>query len=107
MASYPHGDGRARVEHWVHAERMGQCVADNLLGDARAFDDPPFFWTHHYGTDLRYLGHGRGWNSIEMDGTPADNDCLARYYRDGTLIAAAAIGRDRELLELQASLQVP
>ena len=107
VASYPHGDGRARVEHWVHAERMGQCVADNLLGDARAFDDPPFFWTHHYGTDLRYLGHGRGWNSIEMDGTPADNDCLARYYRDGTLIAAAAIGRDRELLELQASLQVP
>lgn len=105
VASYPHGGGRARVEHWVHAERMGQCVADNLLGDARAFDDPPFFWTHHYGTDLRYLGHGRGWNSVQVDGSPADNDCLARYYRDGALIAAAAIGRDRDLLELQAQLQ--
>ena len=104
VASYPHADGRARVEHWVHAERMGQCVADNLLGDARAFDDPPFFWTHHYGTDLRYLGHGRGWTSVELDGAPADNDCLARYYRDGALIAAAAIGRDRQLLELQAQL---
>lgn len=105
VASYPHGGGRARVEHWVHAERMGQCVADNLLGAARAFDDPPFFWTHHYGTDLRYLGHGRGWTSVELDGAPADNDCLARYYRDGALIAAAAIGRDRQLLELQAQLQ--
>ena len=105
VASYPHAGGRARVEHWVHAERMGQCVADNLLGAARAFDDPPFFWTHHYGTDLRYLGHGRGWTSVELDGAPADNDCLARYYRDGALIAAAAIGRDRQLLELQAQLQ--
>lgn len=105
VASYPHAGGRARVEHWVHAERMGQCVADNLLGDARSFDDPPFFWTHHYGTDLRYLGHGRGWTSVQVDGLPADNDCLARYYRDGVLIAAAAIGRDRDLLELQANLQ--
>ena len=107
VASYPHGGGRARVEHWVHAERMGQCVADNLLGAVRSFDDPPFFWTHHYGTDLRYLGHGRGWTSVELEGSPADNDCLARYYRDGALIAAAAIGRDRDLLELQASLQIP
>ena len=105
VASYPHGGGRARVEHWVHAERMGQCVADNLMGDARAFDDPPFFWTHHYGTDLRYLGHGRGWNKVQVDGSPADNDCLARYYKDGALVAAAAIGRDRQLLELQSQLQ--
>lgn len=105
VASYPHAGGRARIEHWVHAERMGQCVADNLMGDARAFTDPPFFWTHHYGTDLRYLGHGRGWTSVELDGSPTDNDCLARYYKDGALVAAAAIGRDRELLALQPQLQ--
>lgn len=105
VASYPHGNGRARIEHWVHAQRMGQCVADNLLGAARTFDDPPFFWTHHYGTDLRYLGHGRGWNRVEIDGSPAALDCLARYYRDDALIAAAALGRDRALLEVQAQLR--
>ncbi len=105
VARYPHAGDSARVEHWVHAERQGQCVADNLLGDARTFDDPPFFWTHHYGNDLRYLGHGRGWTSVEMDGSPAANDCLARYYKDGALVAAAALGRDRQLLELQAQLR--
>lgn len=104
VARYPHGGGMARVEHWVHAQRQGQCVADNMLGFDRAFDDPPFFWTHHYGTDLRYLGHGSGWNRIEVDGDPAANDCLARYYRDDVLVAAAAIGRDRDLLALQAQL---
>lgn len=104
VARYPHAGGMARVEHWVHAQRQGQCVADNMLGFDRAFDDPPFFWTHHYGTDLRYLGHGSGWNRVEMDGDPAANDCLARYYRDDVLVAAAAIGRDRELLALEAQL---
>ncbi|MDE2408429.1 MAG: FAD-dependent oxidoreductase [Xanthomonadaceae bacterium] len=104
VARYPHAGGMARVEHWVHAQRQGQCVADNLLGDDRAFTDPPFFWTHHYGNDLRYLGHGSGWNRLEVDGDPAANDCLARYYRDDVLVAAATLGRDRELLALQARL---
>ncbi|MDE2408007.1 MAG: FAD-dependent oxidoreductase, partial [Xanthomonadaceae bacterium] len=104
VARYPHAGGMARVEHWVHAQRQGQCVADNLLGDDRAFTDPPFFWTHHYGNDLRYLGHGNGWNRVEVDGDPAANDCLARYYRDDVLVAAATLGRDRELLALQARL---
>ena len=104
VARYPHGGGMARVEHWVHAQRQGQCVADNMLGLDRAFTEPPFFWTHHYGTDLRYLGHGTGWNRVEMDGNPAANDCLARYYRDDVLVAAATIGRDRDLLALQAQL---
>ncbi|TLX22681.1 FAD-dependent oxidoreductase [Thermomonas fusca] len=104
VARYPHGGGMARVEHWVHAQRQGQCVADNMLGLDRAFNDPPFFWTHHYGIDLRHLGHGTGWNRVEVDGDPAANDCLARYYRDDVLVAAAAIGRDRALLALQAQL---
>lgn len=106
VARYPHADGLARVEHWVHAERQGQAVADNILGDNRAFDDPPFFWTHLYGIDLRYLGHGRGWTRVEVDGSPASNDCLARFYRDSTLVAAAAIGRDKQLLALQPQLDV-
>ncbi len=105
VASYPHGEGRARVEHWVHAERQGQLVAENMLGAQQEYTDPPFFWTHHYGTDLRYSGHGRGWTSIEIDGSPADNDCIARYYKDGALIAAAALGRDRELLALETQLR--
>ena len=104
-ASFPHQSGRLRLESVQNAVDQAECVADNMLGFDRAFDDPPFFWTHHYGTDLRYLGHGRGWDQVQLDGSPAANDCLARYYRDGTLVAAAAIGRDHQLLELQSQLE--
>ena len=103
-ARYPHAGGSARVEHWVHAERQGQLAAENMLGDTQAFDVPPFFWTHHYGTDLRYVGHGRGWTSLELDGSPADSDCLVRYFKEGTLVAAASIGRDQALLEIEAAM---
>ena len=104
IASYPQANGLARVEHWVHAERQGQLVADNMLGAALAFNVPPFFWTHHFGTDLRYVGHGRGWTAVNVDGSPADGDCLVRYFKDGTLIAAATIGRDQALLEIEAAM---
>ncbi|MDI1252247.1 FAD-dependent oxidoreductase [Thermomonas sp.] len=104
VARYPHADGSARVEHWVHAERQGQVAADNMLGAAQAYTAPPFFWTHHFGTDVRYVGHGRGWTSVEVDGSPADGDCLVRYFRDGTLVAAASIGRDQALLEIEEAM---
>ncbi|MEN9310225.1 MAG: hypothetical protein RLY77_350, partial [Pseudomonadota bacterium] len=35
---------------------------------------------------------------------PATDDCLARYFKDAVLVAAASIGRDRELLEIEARL---
>lgn len=104
IASYPHAGGSARVEHWVHAQRQGQLAADNMLGATQAFTTPPFFWTHHYGTDVRYVGHGRGWTSLEIDGSAADGDCLVRYFKDATLIAAASVGRDVDLLEIEAAM---
>lgn len=105
VARYPLGAADARVEHWVHAQRQGQLVARNMLGAEQTFDDLPFFWTRQFGCELRYLGHGRGWNSAELDGAPDSGNCLVRYRRDGTLVAAAAIGRDRDLLALEAEIQ--
>ena len=104
IASYPHADGLARIEHWVHAERQGQLAAENMLGASQPFNVPPFFWTHHFGTDLRYVGHGRGWNAVKLEGSPADGDCLVRYFKDGTMIAAATIGRDKALLEIEDAM---
>jgi hypothetical protein len=59
VARYPYDGGLIRVEHWVHAERQGQAAAANMLGAHRPFTDVPFFWTHHYGLDLRYTGHAQ------------------------------------------------
>jgi NADPH-dependent 2,4-dienoyl-CoA reductase/sulfur reductase-like enzyme/nitrite reductase/ring-hydroxylating ferredoxin subunit len=105
VASYLHRGERARVEHWVHAQRQGQAVAANLLGAAQPFRDVPFFWTHQHDIELRYIGLGAGWDETRTDGGLTARDFTVRYYRGGELIAAASCGRDRESLEIEAALR--
>ena len=105
VARFPIGGQRARVEHWVHAERMGQAAAANLLGAQAAFDDVPYFWTHHQGVEIRYCGYAGKWDRVEIDGALAAQDFTARYFREGALVAAASVGRDRENLEIEVALQ--
>jgi len=104
VARFPHGSDLMRVEHWVHAQRQGQAAAANLLGAGKPFTDVPFFWTHHYGQELRYTGYGKDWDEVRSDGALADRDFTARFYRQGRLVAAASIGRDVENLAIEAQL---
>lgn len=94
-----------RIEHWVHAQRQGQCAARNLLGERHAFADVPFFWTHHYGMDLRYTGHARDFDEARMEGSIASGDVCVRLLRKGQLLAAVTLGRDRQNLEVERELE--
>ena len=105
VARYRHGPDLVRIEHWVHAQRQGQVAAANMLGANQIFDEVPFFWTHHYGLDLRYAGHADRWDEVRIDGTPSEHDCTARFFRDDTLLAAASLGRDLENLSIEAQLR--
>ena len=106
VAQFPLGDEHVRIEHWVHAERMGQAAAANMLGAQQPFDDVPFFWTHHQGVEIRYCGHAGQWDSVRIDGDLRAQDFTARYYRGDALVAAASVGRDLENLEIEQSLRV-
>jgi NADPH-dependent 2,4-dienoyl-CoA reductase/sulfur reductase-like enzyme len=105
VARYRAGGELVRVEHWVHAQRQGQAAAASLLGADCNFDDVPFFWTHHYGVDLRYTGHAVDWDDVRIDGDPTAQDCTARFFRGGKLLAAVSIGRDQENLAIEAQLR--
>jgi hypothetical protein len=64
----------------------------------------PFFWTHHQGVDLRVCGRAAGWDEVVIQGNVSQRDFVARYLRGGQLIAAASVGRDRELLAIERAL---
>jgi NADPH-dependent 2,4-dienoyl-CoA reductase/sulfur reductase-like enzyme len=95
---------RLRVEHWVVAQRMGQCVARNLLGAGERFEDVPFFWSAHYDASINYVGHGAGWERAELDGKPDDKDCTVRFWKGDELVAVATIYRDQESLQAEVEL---
>jgi NADPH-dependent 2,4-dienoyl-CoA reductase/sulfur reductase-like enzyme/nitrite reductase/ring-hydroxylating ferredoxin subunit len=96
---------RRRVEHWVIAERQGQAAAENMLGLRRPFLDVPFFWSAHYDMTIRYVGHATSWDRIEIDGSLAARDCMVGYKKDGHVVAVAAIGRDLQALDCEASME--
>jgi len=104
VARFPWQGESARVEHWVHAQRMGQRAAANILGDDEPFADVPFFWTAHQDLNLRYCGYAGKWDELRLDGDLQAKDFTVRYYRDGKLVAAASSGRDLENLQLEAQL---
>src|SRR5699024_10756333 len=96
---------RIRAEHWVVAQRQGQCAARNALGARERYAVPPFFWSQHYDAVIKYVGHATHWERIDTDGDPAAYDFSARFIDNGKTLALATIYRDIESLEVEAEME--
>jgi NADPH-dependent 2,4-dienoyl-CoA reductase/sulfur reductase-like enzyme/nitrite reductase/ring-hydroxylating ferredoxin subunit len=105
VARYPGPDGEpVRVEHWVLAERQGQAVARNMLGNDMPFAEPPFFWSQHYDVPINVTGHLAGWDEELVRGDPHERDVLVGYLKAGVVRAVASIYRDSDSLRAENAL---
>ena len=104
VAGYPDArlGRRIRVEHWVHAQRQGQHVARLLMGEADVYTDIPFFWSAHFDTGLRYLGHSSGKAQTQVEGSIEGRDCVVHYGSNGKDDAVATCNRDPAALAVDA-----
>ncbi|HMM88110.1 MAG TPA: FAD-dependent oxidoreductase [Bradyrhizobium sp.] len=49
--------GRAiRVETWANAQNQAISVATNMIGETKAYNDPPWFWTDQYDLNIQVAG---------------------------------------------------
>jgi NADPH-dependent 2,4-dienoyl-CoA reductase/sulfur reductase-like enzyme/nitrite reductase/ring-hydroxylating ferredoxin subunit len=101
----PHTGENVRIEHWVVAERQGQAVARNMLGQEQRFSQVPFFWSQHYDVPINYVGHAEKWDSVDIDGNIKSRDCLVRYRQNGKVLAVASIFRDIDSLKAEMSME--
>lgn len=105
----PHTGERIRVEHWVVAERQGQCAARNIVRASsltrERFDAIPFFWSAHYDVAIGYVGHAQKWDATDVSGDLASNDGTVKFRAGGRVLATATIFRDRESLESELRME--
>lgn len=104
----PHSGQRIRVEHWVVAERQGQVAALNMLGRRQRYEEVPFFWSQHYGTSIRYVGHAETWDAIEFEGSLhlGAASCVASYKQQGRTVAVVTIERDQVSLQAELAMEL-
>jgi NADPH-dependent 2,4-dienoyl-CoA reductase/sulfur reductase-like enzyme/nitrite reductase/ring-hydroxylating ferredoxin subunit len=107
IASYPDpvSGERVRIEHWVVAERQGEIAAAAMLGEEGHFSSTPFFWSEQFGTSIRYVGHAPRWDQVIVDGEIESGSFTIRYFNEGAHCASASVGRDRDNLEDEMSLE--
>ncbi|MGH9381730.1 MAG: FAD-dependent oxidoreductase [Thermoanaerobaculia bacterium] len=104
-ARYSWAGESLRIEHWVVAQRQGQCAAANILGAGQPFDDTPFFWSQHYDVPIAYVGHAPRFEDEVVRGSAERPDVLVGYRAGGRVRAVASIFRDVESLKAELALE--
>ncbi|MFY0635669.1 MAG: FAD-dependent oxidoreductase [Vannielia sp.] len=93
-ASFPHGEGRIRLESVGNAIDQAEVVAANMLGAETPYVAKPWFWSDQYDTKLQIAGLNTGYDEIvTRDGEGGAVSFW--YYGEGKLLAVDAMNDSR------------
>jgi 3-phenylpropionate/trans-cinnamate dioxygenase ferredoxin reductase subunit len=88
---------RMRVEHYDNALKQGAAVAKNMMGVATVFDDPHWFWSDQYDTNIQYAGFAPQWDELVVRGSMEERNFAAFYLHDGLVRAVVAVNRGKDV----------
>ncbi len=96
-ASFPHGDGRLRLESVGNAIDMAEAAAKAMLGATEPYKANPWFWSDQYDCKLQIAGLGAGHDAVYV--RQGDGDMVSHwYYRGADLIAVDATNDPRNYM---------
>jgi len=84
--------GRIRVEHYDNALRMGAHVAGSMLGSTEPLDDPHWFWSDQFETEIQ-MGGVRITDDMVLRGSLEDRRFCA-FFLDGGGVLRASVSMD-------------
>jgi len=91
IATYPHGSGVVRIEHWNVAQNAGRQAGRHIANKRKPVPFTPIFWSA-LGAQLRYCGNSSGGDKhddVILLGEP-DKDKWVAYYTQGEKVVAVA-----------------
>jgi 3-phenylpropionate/trans-cinnamate dioxygenase ferredoxin reductase subunit len=89
---------RMRVEHWEHARAQGAHVGALIAGEAKPFDEVPYFWSDlaDWAT-LESVGPPERWDEEVVRGSIDDGEFTIFYLDGGRMAGALTVGRSDDL----------
>jgi 3-phenylpropionate/trans-cinnamate dioxygenase ferredoxin reductase subunit len=86
-----------RIEHWSTAAYHGTTLGKILAGDTDArYDTVSSFFSEEFGRSFRSYGDAAGHDDTSLEGDFTGDHALYRFLKDGSTIAAVAIGLSDE-----------
>ncbi len=92
-ASFPHGEGRMRLESVGHAIDQAEAVARNIMGVDEPYVPQPWFWSDQYDTKLQIAGLHAGYTAVHV--REAGEARSHWYYCGDRLVAVDAMNDPR------------
>ena len=85
--------GAIRVEHFDNAIKMGEAVARNMLGAGAVFDDPHWFWSDQFDSQVQMAGFAATWDRMVVRGSIEDRSFCA-FLLDEAGIVRSTVSLD-------------
>ena len=87
---------RMRIETWANAQNQAIATARNMVGEPRAYTDPPWFWTDQYDLNIQVVGDLAAADLV-VRGAPEGGRFSVGALRDGELVGAVAVNAAKDM----------
>lgn len=87
-----------RVEHFDNASRQSGVVADTIVGRTSLSDDPHWFWSDQYDTNIQFAGTYLGTTDLVTRGDIETGEFSVFYLAGDTLTAAFGMDRGEDIM---------
>jgi NADPH-dependent 2,4-dienoyl-CoA reductase/sulfur reductase-like enzyme len=94
-----------RVEHWDNAVKQGQYLARRLAGEAKPFENIPYFFSDIFDLSYEFWGDTEGAERTEYQGDVNSPSFSAWWLKGNKAVAAFAMNRPDAEREQASQLQ--
>ena len=96
-----------RVEHWDNAVKQGQYLARRLSGEAKHFENIPYFFSDIFDLSYEFWGDTDGAERTEYRGDASSSSFSAWWLKGDKVLAAFAMNRPDAEREQASQLRLP
>jgi 3-phenylpropionate/trans-cinnamate dioxygenase ferredoxin reductase subunit len=91
--------GRIRLESVQNANDHATTAARHIVGNPKAYDAVPWFWSNQYDLKLQTVGLSIGYEEAIVRGAPQDRRFSVIYLREGKVIALDCVNAVKDYVQ--------